>query len=329
MNEPSIPRQRPNRLWRTMAFAIPICILAIMVVVLGYCVILYRQSRALVNAVQAVRIGAALDAHFLGVAKELGSIAYIKVPPSAKYFHVDPSTLSDPQYAKQFVVSPIEHCVVEDCTVSIPGPKLQVDYLDEVSERHPTTLLPAFRWIFGQSRLHRWLPVAWFDPVMITVAKGVVQELDVQMRSLSVDEQICPQAETRITAASPGTLRWAAASFSAHMTGNTDCGSVRGIRVSASIGANREQLTDALDFNVRCLLPGGYCTECDMLPDICHKYISQNPNGSASHPSGDKLFDAALNFRGISEAWGGDPRWERRRTIVVGDGWPGALQERF
>lgn len=267
----SILTQKARKISTAMAVGVLTLLSAIVSVALLYSVTLYRQAEALLKTVHAIKVGEALNVRTLAN-KQPRAIAYVKTPPSASYFYDDPSRLSDREYANQFVIGSLDQCANVDCTVSIPGPRLQSDYLYALSARHPTILLPVFRWIFSRSTLHRWLPIAWLDPVKLVMKNGVVQELDIQMRSLSVDDQVCPQAEIRITAGSPETASWEVLSTLAHMTGNSDCGSVHGIRVNATTDATQEQLADALDFNPRCLLPGGDCTECEMLPMICKHY---------------------------------------------------------
>jgi hypothetical protein len=273
--------QKARRIWKIVGVGVLTFLLAIVCVVLAYTGILYRESRVLLNTVRAVRVGGVLDANTIEVAKQMRGIAYIRPPQGSsaryEYFYVDPSAWVNSRYATEFIPVSFDQCMSDSCAISFPTSNLQVDRASQLFFRHPRTLLPAFYWIYSFQGLHRWLPIAWLDPVTIKVEKGIIQELDVQMRSEAIDGPVCPRAEVNIRVTDQMTPSWDVTPTRIVHTGG-DCGEDVGIRVRASTDATRDQLADALNFNLRCLLPGGYCTECEMLPMICKHYPSSIRN---------------------------------------------------
>jgi hypothetical protein len=276
-----MPTQKARRIWKTLAIGFLAFLVAIVCVIFAYSATLYRESRVFLNTIQVVKVGGVLDAHIIGVVKQMRGIAYTRRSKASSarydYFYVDPSAWADTRSTTEFIPVSLDRCMSDSCAISFPASNLQVDRASQLFFRYPRTLLPAFYWIYSLQSFHRWLPIAWLDPVTITVEKGIVKELDIQMRSEAIQGPVCPRVEVGIRVADQTVPSWEVTQTRVVHTGG-DCGEDVGIRVRATTDASRDQLADALNFNLHCLLPGGYCTECEMLPMICKHYAGSIRN---------------------------------------------------
>ena len=272
-----------RKIWKTATFGALAFLLAAICAVFAYSVILYWQSRFFLSTVKMIQIGSVLNAGTIDTAKKMKALVFVGSPQTSsasyQYFYVDPSALANSRFSNEFKPSSFDQCISDSCAISFPASGLQVDRVSQHLAHYPRTLLAAFYWIYRFQKLHRWLPIAWLDPVTIRVEKGVVTEFNIRMRSEAIDGPSCPRAEAHIRVADATTPSWEVTPTKMIRTGG-DCAEDVGVQVHATTDATRGQLDDAIDFNLHCLLPGGYCTECDMLPNICHKYVKRNPPNS-------------------------------------------------
>jgi hypothetical protein len=224
---------------------------------LVYNSVLYWQGRKLLKAVSTVKVGESLSAEAIAA---IGRLNVIVLPGSQPEY--------DLNWALPRQTQPIsfQHCIEERCVLSIAGPSLQQDHLYGLSVRHPHLILPVFRWIYSRASIYRWLPLAWIDPVLIGVDQGAVQNIAVSIRSLPLND-ICPEVRVYVLPARPDVPAWDLRHVEAPFTGTNCVGHIFVVNVTTQ--ATESQLRRALNLNLRCLLAGGHCSECDMLDDIC------------------------------------------------------------
>jgi hypothetical protein len=301
--------KKARMVWKTVAFCVFTPLFFVVCTVLAYNLALYRQSRVLLSTVQMIKVGSVLDVGTIESAKRLKAIVFSGVPQGSstryEYFYVDQSTWASSRFATEFKPVSFDYCMSDSCAISFPASTFQVDRASQLFARHPRTLLPVFYWIYGFQKPHHWLPIAWLDPVTIKVEKGIVKELDMRMRSEAIDGSSCPRAEVHIRVADPTTASWEVTPTRIVHTGG-DCGEDVGVQVHATTDATRGQLEDAFDFNLHCLLPGGSCTECDMLPNVCHKYVNAIPPTSAVN----------VPSEAVSEILARDPSWRVAQALI-------------
>jgi hypothetical protein len=246
---------RITRLVAISAFSVVILILCVLGI---WAWILNHRAEESLAAIRTVQVGKSTGEDAARIAKKIQgtqSLAYLSDQPYPQGGETTPM--------------PLEQCIRESCWIQFPFALNLQTSIERALYAHPTLLgwTPIRRVLDSQivgRRMH-----AGIMAFSVFVKDSRVQNLEVAMYLTSADKQLCPEAITEIADGSDKDPPWAVRHFvKSPITGGA-CGSMREVSVNATPYATQDQLSRALNYNLRCMWPGVDCKECDMLSGVC------------------------------------------------------------